>query len=80
MVEQQDLIVTTLGECRHPSPLHLESASHEHANFFASDSERIRLDLALHPEPEGTDPMSLEEAGPRQRIFVSVHTLGVIFP
>ena len=69
MVEQQQLIVTTLGECRHPSPLNLESASHEHASFFVSDSRRIRLDLVLDPEAERTDPLSLEEAGPRQRIF-----------
>jgi 6-phosphofructokinase 1 len=69
MIEQQDLIVTVLGECRHASPLNLQSASHEQASFFASDSERIRLDLMLDPEAEKTDPLSLEEAGPRQRIF-----------
>ena len=51
MVEQQQLIVTTLGECRHPSPLNLESASHEHASFFVSDSRRIRLDVAIDPDP-----------------------------
>ena len=69
MIEQRDLIVTALGECRHPSPLNLQSVSHEHASFFVSDSQRIRLDLMLHPEPDRTDPLSLEEAGPRQKIF-----------
>jgi 6-phosphofructokinase 1 len=69
LLEQQDLIVATLGECRHPSPLNLASASHEDANFFVSDSKRIRLDLTLDPQPDDTDPLSLEEAGPRQRLF-----------
>ena len=69
MIEQQDLMVTALGECRHASPLNLQSASHEQASFFVSDSARIRLDLTVDPEAEKTDPLSLEEAGPRQRIF-----------
>ncbi len=69
IIEQHDLIVTTLGECQHPSPLNLKSASHEQASFFVCDAKRIRLDLTLHPESEGIDPLSLEESGPRQRIF-----------
>jgi 6-phosphofructokinase 1 len=69
MIEHQDLIVTTLGECRHPSPLHFESAGHERARFFVSDAERVRLDITVPSKQEGSDPLSLEEAGPRQRIF-----------
>ena len=69
MIEQQDLIVTALGECQHASPLNLKSASHPQASFFVSDSRRIRLDLTVHSESESADPLSLEEAGPRQKIF-----------
>jgi len=69
VIEQSDLIVATLGECRHPSPLNLGSASHEHANFYVSDSERIRRNLVLHPDGDTAEPLSLEEAGPRRHIF-----------
>ena len=69
MIEHKDLIVSALGECRYSSPLKLESAGCEEARFFVSDSERIRLDLRVRPEPEDTEPLSLEEAGPRRRIF-----------
>ena len=69
MIEQQDLSVTTLGECQYSSPLNLDSASHAGADFFVSESERIRLDATLRAAPDRTEPLSLEEAGPRQRIF-----------
>jgi 6-phosphofructokinase 1 len=69
MIEQEELIVTTLGECQYPSPLNLESASHPQADFYVGDAKRIQLDLTVHPESSTTDPLSLEVAGPRQRIF-----------
>ena len=68
MIEQKDLIVTALGECQHPSSLNLKSASHPQASFFVSDSMRIRLDLTAD-ESAGIHPLTLEVAGPRQRIF-----------
>lgn len=69
MIEQQDLIVTALGDCRYPSPLDLKSASHQQATFFVSDSTRVRLDLTIHSESDRIDPLSLEVAGPRPQIF-----------
>ena len=69
MIDPDDLKVTTLGKCRHPSPLNLASAGQPCASFFVSDSTRIRLDLTLPPEREPGIPLSLEEAGPRERIF-----------
>ena len=80
-IGRQDLLVTSLGECRHDSPLNLASASHEEASFFVPDSRRIRLDLTVNTNGadganganeanrERSDPLTLEEAGPRQRIF-----------
>jgi 6-phosphofructokinase 1 len=69
MIEQQDLIVNALGDCQYLSPLDLKSASHQQANFFVSDSTRVRLDLAVHSESASIDPLSLEVAGPRPQIF-----------
>ena len=66
---QQDLIVNSLGQCQHASPLNLASASHPQASYFASDSQRVRLDVLLQPEMADTEPLSLELAGPRPRIF-----------
>ena len=68
-LKPQDLLVKSLGECQHDSPLHLKSASHAQASYFVSDSQRVRLDVVLRPDREDTDPLSLEVAGPRQRIF-----------
>ena len=69
MIEQQDLIVMSLGQCQYPSPLDLKSASHQQATFFVSDSTRVRLDLTVDSESESIDPLSLETAGPRPQIF-----------
>ncbi len=70
MITQQDLLVKTLGEARHPSPLDLGSATESAGAHFVSDEERIRLELTVRP---GTDDesaaLSLEQAGPRERIF-----------
>jgi len=79
MIEQNDLTVPALGERRHASPLNLKSASDAEANFFVSDSQRIRLDVMLPPESASTDPLSLELAGPRRQLFFgSEHTSAAI--
>ncbi|MFV1964184.1 MAG: ATP-dependent 6-phosphofructokinase [Pirellulaceae bacterium] len=69
MIQQQDLNVTTLGECRYRSPLVFESPSHARAAHMVTDSCRIRFSVELRPEPDGTEALSFEEAGPRERIF-----------
>jgi 6-phosphofructokinase 1 len=69
MTTQQDLLVTTLGECRIPSPLDFDSPSHPNASHFQSDSIRIRMDVTLKPDSETDELLSLEEAGPREKIF-----------
>jgi 6-phosphofructokinase 1 len=61
--------VLHVGFSRHTSPLNLKSASDAEANFFVSDSQRIRLDVMLPPESASTDPLSLELAGPRRQLF-----------
>ncbi len=69
MLQPQDLQVQSLGECQYASPLNLTSASHQNAHYFFSDARRVRLDVELHPAPPDTEPLSLEIAGPRQRLF-----------
>ncbi len=79
MLMPQDLIVKSLGACEHISPLKLESASHHQASYFAEDSQRIRLDVKLRPESDPEAQLSLEVAGPRQRIyFRPAHTTAAI--
>jgi 6-phosphofructokinase 1 len=69
MIQQQDLIVSTLGECNHASPSDLRSASHSGASFFVSDVQRVRLDVEIPSEIQSSESLSLEKAGPRERIF-----------
>ena len=69
MIEQQDLIVPTLGECQVTSPLVIETPSSDTQSHFVSDSMRIRFNVEVGPEPTSTDHLSFEEAGPREKIF-----------
>ena len=68
MSDQEALRVNTLGECRFPSPLELDSASHPGASHFLSDSVRIRLEVRCSGD-EIEDARSCEEAGPRRATF-----------
>jgi len=69
MLTPQDLIVKALGACQYPSPLKLESSSAGQASHFAVDSQRIRLDVTVRPESDIEAQLSLEVAGPRERIY-----------
>lgn len=69
MIQQQDLIVTSLGECRFPSPLGFEPPSFGQKSHFVRETERIRFNVEVGTKPADTDTLSFEEAGPRERIF-----------
>ena len=69
MVQQQDLIVTTLGECQVMSPLVFDESSSGKNSHFVSDAMRIRLNIEVGPESTVSDDLSFEEAGPRARVF-----------
>ena len=60
-----DFTVTTLGECRYPSPLH--------GVRFTSDNERLlyqaRLEDLKACTANSTDPPAMECAGPREKLF-----------
>ena len=57
MIQHNDLLVTSLGECRITSPLDFDSPSHPKASHFRSDSDRIRIDVKLTPETSDVDPL-----------------------
>jgi 6-phosphofructokinase 1 len=65
----QELLVRSLGECRHDSPLNLQSVSHCDSTCFVSDSHRVRLDVVMREDDQDSIPLSLEIAGPRKQIF-----------
>jgi len=68
-MKQNDLMVSTLGECRFQSPLLFAHPSESEKGHFVSDSTRLRADLEVGPEAAGSKGFSYEEAGPRERIF-----------
>jgi len=69
MIAPQDLLVSGLGDPVHPSPLSFESASRQGGRHFVSEAERVRLDITEgHGTREG-EPLTLEEAGPREKLF-----------
>ena len=79
MIQQQDFIVSTLGACNHASPADLRSTSHSGADFFVSELQRVRLDVEVPSEISSSEPLSLEKAGPRARIFFQPeHTTAAI--
>lgn len=65
-VQQTDLIVPALGECRFPSPLAREAAIRGH---FASDAKRLCFDIEVAPDTGAGRDLSFEAAGPRENIF-----------
>ena len=69
MIKQHDLMVSNLGECRFQSPLLFDPPSEGKKSHFVSDSTRLRTDLEVGPEAADPQQLSLEEAGPRERIF-----------
>jgi 6-phosphofructokinase 1 len=65
VLTQAELDVQTLGECTVPSPLHL--ASDEPGFPYVSDAARV--ELSVEPRADGEPELTLERAGPRERLF-----------
>jgi 6-phosphofructokinase 1 len=68
MRKQDDLLVTHLGERRHPSPLPLSTVTGDGVGDFVPDDMRVLYDIRF---PGGRRPSDLafELAGPRQHLF-----------
>ena len=82
MPTTQDFMIKTLGECRFDSPLRRGGK-----RVFVADDRRIRLEDELGTDAAGSEVLSLEKAGPRERIFfdppsttVAVVTCGGLSP
>ncbi len=58
MIEQQDLIVTTLGECQVTSPLDIDTTSSSTKSHLVSDSMRIRFNVEVGAQPIYSCPHS----------------------
>lgn len=69
MITQQDLNVTSLGECRYRSPLCFDSPSHPGKSHFRDRTDRIRYRVKMEESQGAGDAVSFEEAGPREQIF-----------
>jgi hypothetical protein len=71
-LEAPNTLITTLGECRIPSPVSKRGQG-THSISFVSDDDRILIEVnvnrACRPTADGPPPPSYEQAGPRQHIF-----------
>lgn len=69
MISQQDLMVRSLGTCRFAPPLDFRSDNRPDETIYRSEANRIRLNPRLIngelPDPD----LTVEEAGPRERIY-----------
>jgi 6-phosphofructokinase 1 len=82
MLTNQDFMIRTLGECRFPSPLRRGGK-----RVFVADDRRILLEDEVERTAAEDGRLSLEKAGPRERIFfdppsttVAVVTCGGLSP
>jgi 6-phosphofructokinase 1 len=64
-----DLRITTLGECRHVSPLDLSKAPNDGLGDFVTEQTRILHDIEIDAGTSPTSHLSFEKAGPRERLF-----------
>lgn len=69
IVRQQDLQIANLGECQFASPLRFGSRGDLGNECFRSDQTRLRTHLRISDDALADEPLTYEEAGPRQKIF-----------
>jgi len=70
MLSPDDLAVSQLGRCQHPTPLDFESPNHPNAAHFVPESQRVRYNIRLGTvEQQPADDLSFQEAGPRQQLY-----------
>jgi 6-phosphofructokinase 1 len=71
-LESPDTLITTLGDCRIPSPVSKRGQG-THSISYVSDEDRILIEVnvnrACQQLAEGPTPPSYELAGPRKQIF-----------
>ena len=68
-VNQDDLLVTSLGEPSIESPLDFLSPSHPESEHFQPEHERILVDITVQSGAVAPIGATFEAAGPRRRIY-----------
>jgi 6-phosphofructokinase 1 len=68
-IEAHELIVATVGEARHPSPLGLSHAAGDEIADYVPDGARILCDIETSREQPTPRDEAFEKAGPRARMF-----------
>ncbi len=64
MITQDQLLVGTVGECKLASPL-LDMGTFQ----YADDCCRVRYQLKVPEATDAVEPLTFEQAGPREKIF-----------
>ncbi len=82
-LKQADFIIPTLGKCAKTSPIGLNTKHGDKVCNFVEDSERIMYDVywddARAKRYKTREPLTMELAGPRERIFFDpLHTRAAI--
>lgn len=79
MQENNRFLVRTLGDAWRPSPLKLSSVPGDNRFDFVEDTDRLLFDTTLknfsNALAEGSEPLTLERAGPRRKLFFESKSL-----
>ncbi len=68
-IQAADLQVTSLGECRFDSPLHLSRVRGDGLGDFVSDRQRILYEIEFTDGKAPSVELCFEKAGPREKLF-----------
>jgi 6-phosphofructokinase 1 len=68
MITQHDLLVPTLGERRHRSPLPMSTLPNDGVGDFIPDDMRVLHDIQVRAGQAPSD-LAFEQAGPREHLF-----------
>ncbi len=69
MLTPENVTIATLGPCRVPSPVRLNTISGDIVGNYVSDETRVRHTIEIHGTSPPTPEVLLEKAGPRERLF-----------
>ncbi|NLG35133.1 MAG: ATP-dependent 6-phosphofructokinase [Lentisphaerae bacterium] len=69
MPPKLDTTISSLGTCRHPSPLALNTIRGDGIRNFISDQTRIRYEVEIPPDAPPDNETFFERAGPREHLF-----------
>jgi 6-phosphofructokinase 1 len=68
-IEAHELVITSLGDARHPSPLGLSTVPGDEIADYVPDDARVLWDVEISRQRPTPRPESFEKAGPREQLF-----------